>query len=89
MLATTEARRRGDEDVLIIEKGSDFGGCWRENTYPGVACDIPSHLYSFRRNPNAGWSRTGHRWTGAARTGAEGGRLGPHQTTGCPASRWR
>ncbi|MGY4401833.1 flavin-containing monooxygenase [Bradyrhizobium sp. USDA 3315] len=58
MLAAIEARRRGITNVLIIDKGSDFGGCWRENTYPGIACDIPSHLYSFRRNPNADWSRT-------------------------------
>ncbi|MGO4836704.1 NAD(P)-binding protein, partial [Rhizobiaceae sp. 2RAB30] len=58
MLAAIEARRGGVSDILIIEKGNDFGGCWRENTYPGVACDIPSHLYSFRRNPNADWSRT-------------------------------
>jgi cation diffusion facilitator CzcD-associated flavoprotein CzcO len=58
MLAALEAKRRGTSDVLIIEKGNDFGGCWRENTYPGVACDIPSHLYSFRLNPNSNWSRT-------------------------------
>lgn len=58
MLAAIEARRGGVSDILIIEKGDDFGGCWRENTYPGVACDIPSHLYSFRRNPNPDWSRT-------------------------------
>lgn len=58
MLAALEARRRGVRDILIIEKGDDFGGCWRENTYPGVACDIPSHLYSFRLKPRSDWSRT-------------------------------
>ena len=49
--------RRGDTSFVILERADDVGGTWRDNTYPGVACDIPSHLYSFsfRQNPN--WSR--------------------------------
>lgn len=42
---------------LIFEKSGGIGGTWRENTYPGCACDIPSHLYSFSFEPNAQWSR--------------------------------
>src|ERR1700744_5791649 len=49
--------RRGRESFVIIEQADDVGGTWRDNRYPGVSCDIPSHLYcfSFRQNPN--WSR--------------------------------
>ncbi len=49
--------RRGYANVAIFEKAADFGGTWRENTYPGVACDVPSHLYSFSFAPNPNWSR--------------------------------
>ena len=42
---------------LILEKGHDIGGTWYENSYPGCACDIPSHLYSFSFERNAEWSR--------------------------------
>ncbi|KIC38174.1 4-hydroxyacetophenone monooxygenase [Ruegeria sp. ANG-R] len=52
-----EARRRGISDIVILEKAGDIGGTWRENTYPGVACDIPSHLYSMATHLNANWSR--------------------------------
>src|SRR3954465_3731345 len=52
------ARRRqaGVEDLEIFEKGDRVGGVWRANTYPGAACDIPSHLYEFSFAPNS-WSR--------------------------------
>ena len=50
--------RAGEHDVLLLEKGHDVGGVWRENTYPGAACDIPSHLYSYSFEPNPDWSRT-------------------------------
>ena len=50
--------RAGEHGVLLLEKGHDVGGVWRENTYPGAACDIPSHLYSYSFEPNPGWSRT-------------------------------
>ena len=42
---------------VLIEKGDDVGGTWRENRYPGCACDVPSHLYSFSFAPNPSWSR--------------------------------
>ncbi|MEX0283925.1 MAG: flavin-containing monooxygenase [Paracoccaceae bacterium] len=51
-----EARRKGFTDIAILEKAEDIGGTWRENTYPGVACDVPSHLYSFARHLNPDWS---------------------------------
>jgi len=50
--------RAGEPAVLLLEKGDDVGGVWRENTYPGAACDVPSHLYSFSFEPNPHWSRT-------------------------------
>ena len=53
-----ELGRAGEHDVLLLEKGHDVGGVWRENTYPGAACDIPSHLYSYSFEPNPRWSRT-------------------------------
>jgi cation diffusion facilitator CzcD-associated flavoprotein CzcO len=49
--------RQGRESFVIIEQADDVGGTWRDNRYPGVSCDIPSHLYSFSFRPNAGWSR--------------------------------
>ena len=49
---------RGEQDFLVIEKGSDVGGTWRDNTYPGAACDVPSQLYSFSFAPNPDWSRS-------------------------------
>ena len=52
-----EARKHGIRDIAILEKASDIGGTWRENTYPGVACDIPSHLYSMATHLNPDWSR--------------------------------
>lgn len=50
--------RAGRDDVVVIERADDVGGTWRDNTYPGVACDVPAHLYSFAAHPHAGWSRT-------------------------------
>jgi len=57
LIMALEARKRGLRDIAILEKAGDIGGTWRENTYPGVACDIPSHLYSMASHPNPGWSR--------------------------------
>lgn len=50
-------RQAGIRDVLILERGSSPGGTWRDNQYPGAACDIPSQLYSYSFAPNPGWSR--------------------------------
>ncbi len=49
--------RRGTESFLILERADQVGGTWRDNVYPGVACDIPSHLYSYSFRPKADWSR--------------------------------
>jgi len=49
-------RRQGIEDFTILEKAADVGGVWRDNRYPGAACDVPSHLYSFSFEPNPNWT---------------------------------
>src|SRR6201995_5448311 len=51
-------KREGIEDFVVLERAGELGGTWRENTYPGCACDVPSHLYSFSFAPNSDWSRT-------------------------------
>lgn len=56
LIMAMEARKRGFDDIVILEKADDIGGTWRENTYPGVACDVPSHLYSFASHLNPDWS---------------------------------
>ncbi|RYZ16808.1 MAG: NAD(P)/FAD-dependent oxidoreductase, partial [Myxococcaceae bacterium] len=48
----------GFTDFLVADKGSEVGGTWRDNTYPGAACDVPSQLYSFSFAPNPRWSRS-------------------------------
>ncbi|HET8582190.1 MAG TPA: NAD(P)/FAD-dependent oxidoreductase [Jatrophihabitans sp.] len=48
----------GRDDFLVIERGSEVGGTWRDNTYPGAACDVPSHLYSYSFELNPKWSRS-------------------------------
>src|ERR1700733_9461244 len=47
----------GRRDFVVLERGDDVGGTWRDNTYPGCACDVPSHLYSFSFAPNPDWTR--------------------------------
>ncbi len=49
-------KKAGIEGFTIYEKADDLGGTWRENTYPGAACDVPSHLYSFSFEPHFPWS---------------------------------
>ncbi|MFA4928154.1 MAG: NAD(P)/FAD-dependent oxidoreductase [Patulibacter sp.] len=48
----------GERDFVMLETASDLGGTWRDNTYPGCACDVPSHMYSFSFAPNPDWSRS-------------------------------
>jgi len=48
----------GIRDFAILERAASVGGTWRDNTYPGCACDVPSHLYSFSFAPNPRWSRS-------------------------------
>ncbi|MCX5236892.1 NAD(P)/FAD-dependent oxidoreductase [Streptomyces prunicolor] len=50
-------KRAGFHDLTLFEKADDVGGCWRDNTYPGAACDVPSHLYSYSFAQNTAWSR--------------------------------
>ena len=50
-------QQSGVEDIAILERGDRVGGTWRDNTYPGAACDIPSLLYSYSFAPNPRWSR--------------------------------
>ncbi len=73
----------GIRDYLIVEKADDVGGTWRDNSYPGAACDVPSHLYSLSFAPNPWWSRlfprqgeiraylevVAHRWQARIRLG--------------------
>ena len=55
--AAIRLREAGIEDIVVLEREHDVGGTWRENTYPGCACDVPSHLYSFSFDLNPEWSR--------------------------------
>ena len=52
----TKLAREGKHSFLILERGNEVGGTWRDNHYPGAACDVPSHLYSFSFSPNPEWS---------------------------------
>jgi cation diffusion facilitator CzcD-associated flavoprotein CzcO len=52
-----QLKRAGRDDFVILERASELGGTWRDNRYPGVACDIPSELYSYSFRPNPLWSR--------------------------------
>jgi cation diffusion facilitator CzcD-associated flavoprotein CzcO len=52
-----QLKRAGFHDFVILEKAEDLGGTWRDNQYPGCACDVPSHMYSFSFELNPDWSR--------------------------------
>lgn len=51
-------QRAGVHDVVLLERADDLGGTWRDNSYPGATCDVPSHLYSFSFAPNPSWSHS-------------------------------
>jgi cation diffusion facilitator CzcD-associated flavoprotein CzcO len=53
-----QLKEAGFDDFVILERGDDVGGTWHFNTYPGCACDVPSHLYSFSFAPNPDWTQT-------------------------------
>ncbi|WP_405728793.1 flavin-containing monooxygenase [Streptomyces sp. NBC_01537] len=55
--AAVRLRREGVTDFVVLERAGSVGGTWRDNDYPGCACDVPSHLYSFSFAPNAAWPR--------------------------------
>ncbi|MFD9790360.1 flavin-containing monooxygenase [Streptomyces sp. NPDC059070] len=56
--AAVRLRREGITDFVVLERAGSVGGTWRDNSYPGCACDVPSHLYSFSFAPNPDWPRT-------------------------------
>ena len=56
MLAGIRLKERGDHDFTIYEKGNSVGGTWRENHYPGLACDTPAHSYTYSFATNPEWS---------------------------------
>ena len=55
VLAAIKLKQAGIEQVTVLEKASKLGGTWRENRYPGVACDIPAHMYTYSFEPNPNW----------------------------------
>ena len=63
ILSAIKLREAGLDDFAIYEKAERLGGTWRENTYPGIACDVPSHLYSYSFAPNPNWT---HRFSPGA-----------------------
>ncbi len=86
-------KREGSEDFVVLERAQDLGGTWRDNTYPGCACDVPSNLYSFSFAPNPNWSQTfspqPEIWAYLRRVSAEQG-IDPHIRYGheVTAARW-
>ena len=56
--AAIKLAQSGRSDYVVIERGGEVGGTWRDNTYPGAACDVPSHLYSYSFELNPDWSRS-------------------------------
>ncbi len=58
ILSAIKLRESGIGDVAVYEKAERLGGTWRENTYPGLACDVPSHLYSYSFALNPDWTRS-------------------------------
>lgn len=56
LCAAIKLAEAGERDVVVVERGSDVGGTWRDNSYPGAACDVPSQLYSYSFAPNPDWS---------------------------------
>src|SRR2546423_12466361 len=51
-----EAKRAGIQDFVVLERAGQLGGTWRDNHYPGCACDVPTPLYSYSFAPNPHWS---------------------------------
>jgi cation diffusion facilitator CzcD-associated flavoprotein CzcO len=56
--AAIRLRQEGREDFVVLERAGDVGGTWRDNSYPGCACDVQSHLYSFSFAPNPDWTHS-------------------------------
>ena len=58
LCAAIKLDEMGERDFLVVERARDVGGTWRDNTYPGAACDVPSQLYSFSFARNPEWTRS-------------------------------
>ena len=58
LIAAVRLQQIGERDIIILERAREVGGVWRDNHYPGCACDIESHLYSLSFAPNPDWSHT-------------------------------
>ncbi|MGE0487228.1 MAG: flavin-containing monooxygenase [Gammaproteobacteria bacterium] len=58
ILTVIKLREAGYDNFVVYEKADRLGGTWRENTYPGIACDVPAHLYTYSFEPNPEWSST-------------------------------
>lgn len=56
ILSAIKLKEAGYHNIRLYEKGDSFGGTWRENTYPGLTCDVPSHAYTYSFESNADWS---------------------------------
>lgn len=56
ILSVIKLKEAGYSDITVYEKAARLGGTWRDNTYPGIACDVPSHLYSYSFAPNPDWT---------------------------------
>jgi cyclohexanone monooxygenase len=56
--AAIKLTQAGKRDFVVVERGPEVGGTWRDNTYPGAACDVPSHLYSYSFELNPNWTRS-------------------------------
>jgi cation diffusion facilitator CzcD-associated flavoprotein CzcO len=57
LCAAIRLRETGVESLVVLERNAEVGGTWRDNVYPGCACDVPSHMYSFSFAPNHEWTR--------------------------------
>lgn len=57
ILSAIKLKEKGYNQVTVVEKADRIGGTWRENTYPGLTCDVPSHAYTYSFEPNPDWSR--------------------------------
>ena len=57
ILAAIKLQEAGYDEVTLYEKADRLGGTWRENTYPGIACDVPSHLYRYSFEANPEWTQ--------------------------------
>ena len=57
LCAAIQLQKAGHKSIVILERSQEVGGTWRDNEYPGCACDVPSHLYSYSFEPNTEWTR--------------------------------